>query len=86
MERCFSEPFLRIRTLMRREKLWRVEQTPEVREHTFNNIISLIFLLSPAKFGSFGVEAEKETSEGYLMMEICGVIIGFWPNWMASKV
>lgn len=46
----------------------------------------MIFLLSPAKFGSFGVEAEKETSEGYLTVETCGVIMGFWPNWMASKV
>lgn len=49
-------------------------------EGTFNNLIDIIFLVSSAKFGSFYLEAEKEKYEGYLMVVICDVIKGFWPN------
>lgn len=60
---CFFEPFLKIKTSTRndRRKVGRVGQTPKVREHKSNDVVSMILLLSPAKFGSFGVEAEKET-------------------------
>ncbi|KAI5274003.1 Myotubularin-Related Protein 3 [Manis pentadactyla] len=35
-----------------------------------------MLLLSPTKFGSFVVEAEKEKGEGYTAVEICGVGLG----------
>lgn len=69
---------MRIRTSTRNDqhKLWGTGQTPKVKEHTFNNLLNIMLLLSPAKFGSFVVEAEKEKGEGYIAVEIHGVGLG----------
>lgn len=46
----------------------------------------MILLLSSAKCGSFGLEAETEKCEGHLTVKIYDVTMGFWPSWMARQV
>lgn len=79
---------MKIRTSTRNDKhtLGGSGQIPKVREHTFNNLIGMILLLSSAKCGRFNVEAKSEKGEGYLMVKICDVITGFPPSCMARKV